>query len=146
MANNKLLAAYEQDLTAEREGAWVELQSGIKVKIRSEHSVEVREAARKLDKKYRALILSDGMPADKQDERDTELCATTILVDWDRDCIEAFGPPTIDNFRKACLQLPAFRRDVVYKARLDETFKTEEVKRMAGNSAAPSVTTTSSEG
>jgi hypothetical protein len=142
--SNKLLAAYEQDTTAVNEGAWAELRSGIRVKIRSEHSVEVREVARKLDRKYRALILADGMPADKQDERDTELCATAILVDWDTDCREAFGEPTTANIRKACTELPAFRRDVIYLSRLDETFRTEEVRLMAGNSAAPSVTTVAS--
>ncbi len=137
--------AYQTDAGLETEGAWTDLRGGARVKIRAEASVFVREKARALDKKYRAIMITEGgLPPDVQDTRDTELCATAILVAWENvtDKTGTVLPFTVDNARATLTALPRMRQDILYAARIDETFRAQQQEVMAGNSPQPSATAT----
>ncbi len=144
MSTSKLFDAYATDADAEENGAWTTLRGGARVKIRSENSHVVREGARKLDKKYRSILMAEsGLPAEIQDERDIALVGEFILVDWDvaSGITNEKGEPlpfSKENAKWLCDALPGFRRDVVWAARTDDTFKAEQVAAMAENSDRPS--------
>lgn len=128
---SKLYEQYETDQTAENDGAWVEFRGGVKVKLRSENSEKAVDFAHKLAKKQRQLVVANGglLPKKLQDANEVALCAQALIVDWqgvtDRDGKAL--PCTQDNVRKVMQELPAFRRDVLFAARVDETFKAEEM-------------------
>lgn len=140
MAPKNTYAAYRLD-KSETEGSWQDLRSGGKVKVRYENSTRVQDDARRLDKKYRAIMMTEGgLPAETQAERDTELCATSILVDW-ADITDENGaliPFSIENARRVLTDLPEMRRDVVYAARVSENFRAQEQAQIAGNLPLPS--------
>lgn len=128
--------AYSLDPKSETDGVWQTMRSGARVKIRYENSFRVQEAARRLDRKYRALMMSEGgLPANIQAEREAALCASDIVADWEGVTDENDNPIPFsgENVLKVLTDLPEFRRDIVYMARLAENFRLAEQAELAKN-------------
>jgi hypothetical protein len=135
-------ALFGTDQQAEQDGAWAMLRGGMEVKVRSDNAHIVRDFARDLDKKFRAIMLAhDGLPPKYQDEYNTELVIGVILVDWR-------NHPDGTTYSKAAAKefvtkYPRFRQEVQFLARQEETFKPAELAVMEGNSLPSSDTSTS---
>lgn len=132
---------YGTDKTMENEGAWVELRGGIQVCVRSENSLKVREYANRVVKKQRQLYAANNgiLPPALSDKNDIEMCVDVLITGWknvpgDDDKPLEFTP---ENVRRIMTDFPALRRDVLYAARTDETFRDLRDGReaVAGNSA-----------
>ncbi len=125
-----LYEQYETDLAAENDGAWVEFRGGVHVRVRSENSKKAVDFAHKLAKKQRQVIVANGgvLPKELADANEVALCEQALVADW-KGVTDKAGNPlacTPENVRRVMKELPAFRRDVLFAARVDETFKVEQ--------------------
>ena len=135
MSNIKDL--YGTDSRLENEGAMVEFRGGIQIRVRSENSTIVREYANRLLKKQRQLYMANNgiVPPGISDKNDIALCTNVLITGW-KNVIGEDGKEvefTPQNVERLMTDYPALRRDVMFAARTDETFR--EVKEaMEGNS------------
>jgi hypothetical protein len=144
-----LYDAYSTDKQSVEDGIWVEVQPGVRFKVRSEQSVKVREWAARRAKGQRQLIVAGGgiLPPHLQDKNEVDQCAQATVVDWEG-VSDRQGNP-VPFSKEACTELvtelPALRRDLLYLARTDETFRPEEVTAALGKtSGTPSAPTSNS--
>lgn len=143
--------AYATDENAERDGKWVELRAGLRVKVRYDDCLIAREWATKRAKKNRQLLIANGgvLPPKIQDQNHVDLLAEVLVVDWSG-ITDREGNPlpcTKDNVRMLMRELPSLRRDVLFIASTEETFRAEaaEVDAMGKTAATPSEPSSSSE-
>jgi hypothetical protein len=138
---------YETSTEAEEDGAWVEFRAGVKVKIRSENSSEVREYLTKLTKTQRNILKANGwvLPPKLQDRNDVLACKNAIVTDWEG-VTDREGNPvpySPDNVERILTALPRLREEILFIAKTDETYKAAK-EDMLGNSAASSRDSSSS--
>lgn len=134
----KLSEVYASNEEDAENGKWLTLRpaSGdskpLEVKIRSAHSRKVRKEEQKLDKKYRVQYMAGNGVLDpsSQDERDVELVAKAILVDWknfdaDDGTSLVFGHKVVSETLAA---FPQLRREILFMARMDDNFRPERTE------------------
>lgn len=140
---------YGTDTTAENDGAWIEMRGGSQFCIRAEDSERVREWALRRAKSQRNHIIAHGgvLPPKLADKNDIDMCAEVIVVNWRavQDAAGAEIPYSVDAARALFEQLPALRRDVLFVARTEETYRKQAVEALGKTSATPSKPTSGSE-
>lgn len=134
---SKLFNRFKTNKKLEEEGVELEYGDGIAVTVRSTNSIAVREYQAKLFKKNRNVMTSNGglLPPEIADAIDDDVCATKVVLGW-RGVTNEDGA-SIAFSRAAALalfkELPSFRKDIMYLAGLDETFKDQGLEAQAGN-------------
>lgn len=143
----KLSEVYASNAEDAENGKWFTLRPGTKdtkplrVKIRSAHSRPVRKAEQKLDRKYRVQYMAGNgvLDPDTQDERDTQLVTTAILVAWENFEGDDGQPLAFTHkvVTETLTEFPQLRREILFMARMDDNFRAErleeEAKAAAGN-------------
>lgn len=143
-----LFEAYATDVALEEQGVPVELRNGATMIVRSENSLAARRWLTKKVKEQRSLIAANRglLPPEKNDQNDIDELAEVLIVGW-KNVTDRAGneiPHSVEMARTLMKELPALRRDLLLAARTDETFRREVIEDMAGNSAAPSESSSSS--
>jgi hypothetical protein len=130
---------YSTEKSMEEAGAWVDFGDGIRVRVRSDQSMQVRNLRNKLMLKFRHALMRSGMPPAIEDQVNIELC-TAVVVAWDgiTDENEQPIPYSVENVRKVVTDLWELRRDILLASSMSETFRKQQVEDMVGNSDAPS--------
>lgn len=132
-----LYQQYQTDPEAEAEGRWVEFRPGIRVRIRSTTCDLVRTVEDRLAARLRPKLMANNwrLPPKDADAQDVELLAQAVVVAWDgvTDAAGAALVCTPATVRTVMTALPAFRREVLMAARLDETFRVEVREALEGN-------------
>jgi hypothetical protein len=131
---------YQLDEKAENDGRWVEFRGGVQMKIRSDNSLKVRQWNNKRARIQRQQIIAHGgiLPVEMADKNEVEMCGQVLVVDW-KGVTDRAGtalPFSIENATRLMRELPALRRDVIFAARSEETFR--EASEELGKTAAPS--------
>lgn len=137
-----IFAAYATDTNAEENGTEIELRNGTVMMVRSENSTIVRNYVTRMVRRQRSVILREGgvLPAAMQDANDIDLCVDVLVTGW-RKLRGADGTDIPYNkgvCRDLMVRLPALRREILMFARMEDTFRKQEVEAISGNSPAPS--------
>lgn len=132
---------YALDATLEAEGAWVEFRGGMQLRVRSDSTRAVRQWANKNAKGQRQQIIAHGgiLPVDMIDKNEIAMCAAVLVSDW-RGVTDRDGKPlpySPENVRQVLTDLPSLRREVLFTARSEETFR-PEADELGKTSAPPS--------
>lgn len=142
---SKLFEAYAT--AHEEDGVWVKLREfaddtpPIMVCVRSMNSKRARHVLTAQLRAQRAKLTAQNFitTPEQDDANEIELCVKALVADWKG--IEENGVPlpcTAENIERLMTVLPAFRRDVVLAARMDETFRASALTAVEGNSQPPS--------
>lgn len=126
-----IYSQYETDTESEETGKWVEFRGGARIRVRSDNSTKARNWYAATAKKQRNLIASNGgiLPPKLSDQNDIDLLTEALISGWDPVTIlDRSGqeiPFTKENVRQLMTDLPSLRRDILYIARSDETFRSQ---------------------
>jgi hypothetical protein len=147
----KLRGSYALDRATVEDGMWVKLRDGIEVKVRSVRSEIVKKVRARAQRPYERLLATQKwryLP--EQEEKIAEtVIIEGVLLDW-RNIEGEDGKPLPFNREtvKAIITDPemvVFREDIMTASGLDETFRRELAEEIAGNSPAPSASSSSEE-
>jgi hypothetical protein len=138
---------YALDTQAENEGQWVDFRGKVQIQLRSDNSLQARKWSNRRIKQQRQQLIAHGgvLPPEVLDKNEIDLCAEVLVLSW-RNVLDRDGKPipcTPDNARKLLTELPSLRRDVLFAARSEETFR-PDVEALGKTSATPSVPSSSS--
>ena len=140
MTDQPLLSVYQQyqtDTTAEADGQWVEFRPGIRVRIRSTTCDLVRTVEDRLAARLRPKLMANNwrLPPKDADAQEVEVLAQGVVVAWEgvTDAAGAVLECTPATVRTVMTALPAFRREVLMAARLDDTFRAAIQEELRGN-------------
>lgn len=132
---------YATDQSAEADGAWIEVRPGIQFRIRSENCAKARDWANRRARSQRQFIIANQglLPPAMVDKNDVDICSDVLVTGWkgitDDKGVEI--PFTKENVIALLKELPALRRDVLFLARTDETFRpSAEVASEMGKTSA----------
>jgi len=136
-----LYRRFETDETAEREGVWVDMGDGLKVKVARFNNPAHRKIVESLQKPYRNILRAGGrLPADVQEDIAIRSMAEAILLGWEGVTDEAGAPLAYSaaNAAKVLGDLRDFREQVAFLALEAETFRREALEEAGKNSVPAS--------
>lgn len=131
--SNKLLAAFGRDPSLENEGVWVEILTGVQVKLCAIGNTEYKRAMAKLSAPYKSQIRNDKLPKEIEEDLVIKAIARTVLVDWDgvqdpttnevlpysyENCYNLLKDPRLIDFRNLIMGLATER----------ETYRLQEIE------------------
>lgn len=121
------LNKYKTDKTAELEGVWVEVDTGVEMRIARLNNDKARDMRRRLEKPYRSFAT---IPEKVSEEIMRKVVANAVLVDWkgvtgEDGKIIPYSPETAE---KLLTDYPDLLNDVASVAMARETYQSESTE------------------
>jgi hypothetical protein len=118
------LNRYKTDKRAETEGVWVEIDTGVELKVARVNNEKAREMRRKLEKPYASFRV---IPDSVNEDIFRKIVSNHVLLDW-KGITDADGKEikfSVEAAEKVLKDYPDFFNDVLSLAGARETFQDE---------------------
>lgn len=129
--------AYETSEQLEKDGVWVEVRGGAKVKVRYLKTVEADAIRAKLFKRVRFLTAgADSIPPEVVQEMNLALLKGWVVADWSGFTVRGSNEPlpcTPENIELVFSKMRELREEVLDVAGILKTFQAESVEETAKN-------------
>lgn len=117
------LNKYKTDKKAEVEGVWIEIDTGVELRIARLNNEKAKELRRSLEKPYRNF---QSVPDKVNEDIMRKVVARTVLLDW-RGMTDGSGAVaySAEKAEELFVEYPDFLNDVVSVSLAREAFQTE---------------------